>query len=144
MLETILHSEARIDEDWYVKGDCRNEDPELFYPEGKPGFPAYDKAVQEAKDVCNGCSVRAACLLWAVESRQQEGVWGGTEENEREAMMRKASAAGALAVNRYPTNSQVSERIADAITAEQVFQQTLDEKDREARRKRTKVLQEQG
>jgi len=71
-------------------------DPDIFYPEGKPGYPAYDRQVEVAKKICKACPVMASCLAWAVESRQEHGVWGGTEENERIAAMKTASREGRI------------------------------------------------
>jgi len=143
----VLHA-AKIEEDWYARGLCHDDDvdPELFYPVGTPGNPAYDAQVEEAKGFCEICPVRTACLMWAIESFQEVGVWGGTEENERMAMIRTARQAGALATNRYPTNAEASDLITKLLEAERETQKRIAEKDAETRRKtdRARVLQEQG
>ncbi|MGH8910691.1 MAG: WhiB family transcriptional regulator, partial [Egibacteraceae bacterium] len=33
--------------------------------------------------------VRARCLAWALQTRQDDGVWGGLSEDERRAVRRK-------------------------------------------------------
>ncbi|GHI27999.1 hypothetical protein Shyd_93700 [Streptomyces hydrogenans] len=67
----------------------RRRDPDLFFPIGTTG-PALLQ-IEEAKSVCRRCPVMEACLQWALESGQDEGVWGGLAENERRAMKRRAA-----------------------------------------------------
>lgn len=75
--------------DWRHKAACLNEDPELFFPIGNTG-PALAQ-IEEAKKVCQQCEVREECLAWALEGAQDHGVWGGTSEEERRAMKRRAA-----------------------------------------------------
>ncbi|MFD3567408.1 WhiB family transcriptional regulator [Streptomyces sp. NPDC058667] len=76
--------------DWRHQASCREEDPELFFPIGNTG-PALLQ-IEEAKAVCrNRCPVIEQCLTWALESGQDDGVWGGLSENERRAMKRRAA-----------------------------------------------------
>jgi len=62
-------------------------DGDTFFPTGS----RYQVAIQviEAKRVCGTCPVRAECLDWAMETRQDAGVWGGLTENERAELLRK-------------------------------------------------------
>jgi WhiB family redox-sensing transcriptional regulator len=69
--------------DWMSRGACQREDPELFFPIAAIG-PALHQ-VNAAKAVCLRCAVRAACLSYGLETRQ-EGIWGGTTWDERAAM----------------------------------------------------------
>jgi WhiB family redox-sensing transcriptional regulator len=39
------------------------------------------------------------CLQWALESGQDAGVWGGTSEDERRAMKRRAARSRARSVS---------------------------------------------
>ncbi|MER6916731.1 WhiB family transcriptional regulator [Streptomyces sp. NPDC000594] len=75
--------------DWRHNAVCREEDPELFFPIGTTG-PAILQ-IEEARAVCNRCPSRDACLQWALESGQTDGVWGGMSEDERRAMKRRAA-----------------------------------------------------
>jgi len=43
----------------------------------------------EAKEVCAQCSVRVACLEYALTSREKAGVWGGATERERRRIIRQ-------------------------------------------------------
>ncbi|MGW1378860.1 WhiB family transcriptional regulator [Streptomyces sp. NPDC002446] len=75
--------------DWRHNAACRVEDPELFFPVGSNG-PALLQ-VEMAKTVCRRCPVMGQCLQWALEYRQDAGVWGGMSEDERQAMRRRAA-----------------------------------------------------
>ncbi|MDO4666159.1 MAG: WhiB family transcriptional regulator [Actinomycetaceae bacterium] len=77
--------------DWRSRAACLTEDPELFFPIGNTG-PAIAQA-EEAKKVCATCEVQEVCLKWAIENNQDSGVWGGTSEDERRAMKRRAARA---------------------------------------------------
>jgi WhiB family redox-sensing transcriptional regulator len=70
--------------DWRALGACRDEDPELFFPVTSKG-PAARQLVA-AKAICAGCGVSRECLRFALENRQDHGVWGGTSEEERKLM----------------------------------------------------------
>jgi WhiB family redox-sensing transcriptional regulator len=70
--------------DWLDLGACQNEDPDLFFPITSAG-PAVAQ-VAAAKAVCARCTVREACLRYALGARQDHGVWGGMSEDERRAI----------------------------------------------------------
>lgn len=83
---------------WRHDAACRDMDPDLFWPLGE-GATARKQA-EEAKSVCAECPVREKCLDWAVETRQDFGVWGGMTERERRALhRRKARSYGASEVS---------------------------------------------
>lgn len=75
--------------DWRHRSVCREEDPELFFPIGNTG-PALLQ-IEEAKAVCRRCPVKEQCLIWALETGQDHGVWGGMSEDERRSMRRRAA-----------------------------------------------------
>lgn len=75
--------------DWRHIAVCREEDPELFFPIGNSG-PALLQ-IEEAKAVCRRCPVIEQCLQWALESGQDEGVWGGLSEADRRNMRRRVA-----------------------------------------------------
>lgn len=75
--------------DWRHNAVCREEDPELFFPIGNSG-PALLQ-IEEAKAVCRRCPVIEQCLQWALESGQDEGVWGGLSEADRRNMRRRVA-----------------------------------------------------
>ncbi|MBQ1109357.1 WhiB family transcriptional regulator [Streptomyces sp. 404i] len=75
-------------ENWRLHAACREEDPDLFFPIGSTG-PAVVQ-IEEAKAVCRTCPVQAACLEWALENKQDSGIWGGLSENERRSLKRRS------------------------------------------------------
>lgn len=67
--------------DWRELAACRNSDPETFFPVGTTG-PAIDM-IEKATAICGSCSVQEECLLYALETNQEAGVWGGLPEDDR-------------------------------------------------------------
>ncbi|WP_435223163.1 WhiB family transcriptional regulator [Streptomyces sp. Tue6028] len=67
--------------DWGERGLCRTADPDDLFVEGA--------AQHRAKALCNGCTVRTECLAYALDQRIEHGVWGGTTERERRALLRR-------------------------------------------------------
>ncbi|MEO5900243.1 MAG: WhiB family transcriptional regulator [Ilumatobacteraceae bacterium] len=67
---------------WRELGACKGLEPSIFYPDD-------DDEALDAKAVCAGCSVRIACLEFALQVREKQGVWGGATERERRRMIRQ-------------------------------------------------------
>lgn len=72
--------------DWRQGAACRDLDTAVFFPETEGG-------VATAKAVCATCPVRDACLDFALITRQDDGVWGGLDENERRRVRRRRQEA---------------------------------------------------
>lgn len=77
--------------DWRSLALCRDTDPTLFFPVGTTGA-ALDQ-IAAAKSVCVQCAARADCLEFALETNQDNGVWGGLSEEERRQIRRQRKAA---------------------------------------------------
>ena len=75
------------DRDWRQLAACRHADPELFFPVSASG-PSLDQITQ-AKAIWARCPVRRECLAFALDTRQDHGVWGGVSEQERRLRARK-------------------------------------------------------
>ena len=73
---------AIADVAWRSKGACQGLDAEIFYPENE------DHA-EFALSVCGECAVRIACLEYALDTREQQGVWGGATARDRRKMLRQ-------------------------------------------------------
>jgi WhiB family redox-sensing transcriptional regulator len=80
-------SVAQQHEDWRGQGACLSADPELFFPISSRGASA--PQIARARSVCASCPVRAQCLSFAL-STHQHGIWGGTTEDERKRLRRRA------------------------------------------------------
>lgn len=77
---------------WQDQAECRRpeyaENRDLWYSDRKKGDVAY------AVDICKGlCPVRDACARYALEAREDFGVWGGLTERERRSIHRRARRA---------------------------------------------------
>lgn len=64
---------------------------ELFIPRRDPGEVGRPPVTYTllARRVCNVCEVREQCLQYALDG-DERGFWGGTTDNERNAMKREA------------------------------------------------------
>lgn len=73
---------------WRDNAACVNCDPpDLFFPVGKTGGDAL--VIAEAKAICADCPVRQACLDYALDAREDFGIWGGLTEIERRPLLRQ-------------------------------------------------------
>jgi len=72
---------------WRNRAACLDEDPGLFFPTWEAGVDL--DQIAEAKAVCHRCEVVETCLKWAIESHQDDGVWGGLSADERRALNRR-------------------------------------------------------
>jgi WhiB family redox-sensing transcriptional regulator len=75
---------------WQRLAACRGEDSSYYFA------PSYfekrgEKLAREAvaKRICAVCPVRQACLEYALETREGHGVWGGLNETERRAILKR-------------------------------------------------------
>ena len=71
---------------WRDDAQCRGVDAAVFFPLGSTG--AAVGAIKAAQAVCRRCAVQEPCLEFAIETRQETGIWGGTTENERQVLRR--------------------------------------------------------
>ncbi len=70
-----------FDLSWRVNSACQGLDPDIFYPESEDNC---DQAIA----ICESCHVRIACLNYALETREKQGVWGGASARERRRLLR--------------------------------------------------------
>ncbi|HYK32735.1 MAG TPA: WhiB family transcriptional regulator [Streptosporangiaceae bacterium] len=81
-MTTILTNE------WWRVAACRDAEPELFFP--LSATSASSAQVRRAKLICASCQVRSACLDYALDHRQEQGIWGGLTEEERRRIPRRS------------------------------------------------------
>lgn len=68
---------------------CRTSDAQDFFPpEGKWA----EAHAATAKRICRRCPRIDECLTWAIETRQDYGVWGGTTPEERRHLIERVPA----------------------------------------------------
>ncbi|HPU13396.1 MAG TPA: WhiB family transcriptional regulator [Aeromicrobium sp.] len=65
---------------WSQSAACLGKSDDLFVKGAEQN---------RAKQMCNGCPVRAECLAEALDNRIEWGVWGGMTERERRALLRR-------------------------------------------------------
>ena len=80
---------------WRDNGNCRDSDPNLFFPLGR-GRAAMQQ-MEVAKAVCADCPSRQPCLAFALDTRQELGIWGGTSPEDRRHLRRAPRKLVALA-----------------------------------------------
>ncbi|HVF54052.1 MAG TPA: WhiB family transcriptional regulator [Actinomycetota bacterium] len=68
--------------EWQTHARCAEVEPEIFFPERGGSSKA-------ARSVCNNCAVSAQCLEYALNNKEQFGIWGGTSERERRRLRKE-------------------------------------------------------
>jgi WhiB family redox-sensing transcriptional regulator len=91
-LPSLSSTAQPVEEEWRYDAACAGMEHDLFFPVGQGA----DALIQtrQAKDVCDRCQVRDACLTFAIDTDQTDGVWGGLSETERRAFKRRRSRKG--------------------------------------------------
>jgi WhiB family transcriptional regulator, redox-sensing transcriptional regulator len=86
-------SVARV-ETWQQKAACRGpQATSVFFPPSTAERKDEKEAREaRAKAVCGRCAVRRDCLEYALDSKEAHGIWGGTNEVERKALLARRSA----------------------------------------------------
>ncbi|MGH2731307.1 MAG: WhiB family transcriptional regulator [Actinomycetota bacterium] len=78
--------------EWQVNARCTEVDPEIFFPERGGSSRA-------ARAVCADCTVRLECLEYALNNKEQFGIWGGTSERERRRLRKERTLRRLRAVS---------------------------------------------
>lgn len=75
------------------------------------------KAAAAAKDICDGCPIRQACLDYALTTRQEGGVWGGLLEQERLRLLnpKTRTAGGARKAEVERRAREVARMVTDGV-----------------------------
>ncbi len=71
--------------EWMQRAACRGEALEVFFP------ARGTNTVAQARAACETCPVHAACLRYALDDPELQGVWGATTTAERRAIRRAAA-----------------------------------------------------
>jgi len=77
----------RLGEAWQARAACRGPQAAVFFPPTHAERKE-DKAAREAraKEICASCTVKGACLEYAIRIREPHGIWGGLNELERKQL----------------------------------------------------------
>jgi WhiB family redox-sensing transcriptional regulator len=82
----------RLGEAWQARAACRGPQAAVFFPPTHAERKE-DKAAREAraKEICATCTVKGACLEYAIRIREPHGIWGGLNEVERKQLSERVS-----------------------------------------------------
>ena len=72
-----------INLNWKLKADCRDTDPNIFFPPTSLDKQHKIEEEELAKKICSHCVVSDDCLEYAIRTNQEHGGWGGENETER-------------------------------------------------------------
>ena len=67
---------------WQEDAACKEVDPELFFYADMERGPMKEEKIKQAKQICATCLVMKECRAFAIDTRQDFGVWGGLDEDE--------------------------------------------------------------
>lgn len=70
---------------WQDEGLCKETDPNLFYPE------TGDNA-KPAKSICRSCPVQLMCAQYAIDNKEEFGIWGGLSAETTKRLRRRGNA----------------------------------------------------
>lgn len=74
---------------WSDDAACVGVETAAFFPVGQGALSASVLAT-DAKAICRRCPVQSDCLGHALTFREDYGVWGGMDEDERADLLRQA------------------------------------------------------
>jgi WhiB family redox-sensing transcriptional regulator len=97
--------------EWQQLGACHQADQSVFFGPDTRGEPREDRRrrLVAAKRVCALCPVREICRNYALENREEYGVWGGLSEAERrELIIARRRAQGGDDGRRAPVEAQAT------------------------------------
>lgn len=77
---------ALLDTGWKARGACKGLQDVMFADT--------EAGVRVAKAICDGCEVREDCLAYALDGREDYGVWGGLAASERRTLRRGPRTEG--------------------------------------------------
>lgn len=66
--------------EWFRWASCANPQTTFF------DFPENKQELQKSKSVCHSCPVRLECLAYALCVGIEDGVWGGTNQEQRKLL----------------------------------------------------------
>lgn len=74
--------------DDYDRRSCKGESPDIFYAPPFEEKENRDQRIKIARTICASCVIREECLNFALNTRQDDGIWGGLTFEERRSLQR--------------------------------------------------------
>lgn len=62
--------------------------PDVFYPEDEPDMRTRAMGTEIAKSICQRCPIILQCGSFALQTKQEFGIWGGMTAPERQLFKR--------------------------------------------------------
>jgi len=91
--EPLEQSQATSQEgNWKLRANCREVDTSVFYPHDSDRL-----GIKIAKSICDDCVVRSECLEFALDIRDDDGIYGGLKADERRKILNSRRRIGKLA-----------------------------------------------
>lgn len=81
---------------WAQHAACQGESLNLFFGPDGERQPEREAREAKAKEICQGCPVRAECADYALARPEKYGVWSATTPEERVTIRRSRQRAGLL------------------------------------------------
>jgi WhiB family transcriptional regulator, redox-sensing transcriptional regulator len=78
--------------DWQKESRCLGVGNDYFFGDEKQQPTMSIKQVRQASKLCDVCPVYRECLRWALENREEYGVWAGTSGRVRRKIQRLLEA----------------------------------------------------
>jgi len=73
---------------WQAKAHCLGVGNEYFFGDEEEQPTMSIKQVRQASKLCDVCPVYRECLTWALEQKEEYGVWAGTSGRTRRKIQR--------------------------------------------------------
>ena len=73
-----------LEDMWQLRAACRGPNHAIFFP--PPRLERREEKRRRearAKEICQACPVCVPCRDYALDIREQHGIWGGMTESER-------------------------------------------------------------
>ncbi|MGW4850195.1 WhiB family transcriptional regulator [Streptomyces sp. NPDC004288] len=76
--------------DWRTQADCRRtgRNPDWWFPTGTKTRKDREQAA-DAKAICRECPVAMHCATWALRRREEDGIAGGLDADQRRSIRRR-------------------------------------------------------
>ena len=92
MRDIYLYPERGLPGEWADNAACKDAPTSWFYPRFGSRNTGEKSKIMNAKKLCSSCPVKRECLEWALESGEEDGIWGGFEPKERYEMIDKPNS----------------------------------------------------
>lgn len=96
---------------WHSRGNCIGSGVSFILEKGE--------SARNAKNLCNKpCPVKNRCLEYAIDNKEENGIWGGLSTSQRKALIAKRQLqAGQTALQGTDGDDQASQGLFSRLSA---------------------------